>query len=231
MKTLLALLALVTRSALYAKPPGGPSKPPDGNGPGKPSDGQDRPSQRSGSIDASKSVDGALDAADAEATLGTPGGQGKPTTPNTPNQSGHTRPSGQPDPNAKPGGTPTDTTEGSTKRREGHRIENDSATVLARAGYKISQNTGERGLSGTSYPDYNMEGKLWDCYAPSSPKRDQVRKELRDKAKEQAGSIVINMERSPMTLEEMKALLPHVKGLQEVKIIDRDGNIIDAFPQ
>lgn len=34
-----------------------------------------------------------------------------------------------------------------------------------------------------------------------------------------------------MTVDEMKDLLPHVKGLEEVKIIDKDGNIIDAFPQ
>jgi hypothetical protein len=29
----------------------------------------------------------------------------------------------------------------------------------------------------------------------------------------------------------MKALLPTVKGLTEVKIIDKNGAIIDAFPQ
>jgi hypothetical protein len=67
-----------------------------------------------------------------------------------------TKPSRQPDPNAKPGGTPTDASTGSPKQREGHRIENDSAAILARAGYKISQNTGEKGVSGVSEPDYNM---------------------------------------------------------------------------
>ncbi|GAA4430000.1 hypothetical protein ACFQV2_15640 [Actinokineospora soli] len=207
-----------------------PRKPGDGNG--QPGDGADRPSQQHGSINAGNGVDSALDATMDTAKLGEPGtGQGKPPETTTPSQSGHTRPSEPPNPNAKPGGTPTNTEVGSPKQREGHRIENDSATILARAGYKISQNTGEKGRNGTSDPDYNMEGKLWDCYAPSSDKRENIRSELKDKAKKQSGSIVINMERSPMTVEEMKAILPHVKGLEEVKIIDKNGNIIDAFPQ
>jgi hypothetical protein len=115
---------------------------------------------------------------------------------------------------------------GSPKQREGHRIENHSAAILARAGYKISQNTRENGVSGVSEPDYNMEGKLWECYAPSSDKRDNVRGELRDKVKKQSGCIIINMKRSPMMVEELKATLPHVRGLEEAKIIDRN-----AFPQ
>jgi contact-dependent growth inhibition (CDI) system CdiA-like toxin len=209
-----------------------PRKPGDGGDGGDGTTGNRRPPQRYGDIDAGKGISSAQEATGEAARNGRPGGSGgRPEKPNTPSQSAHTRPSGQPDPNAKPGGTPTDTSTGSPKQREGHRIENDSAVILARAGYKISQNTGEKGVNGTSDPDYNMEGKLWDCYAPSSDKRDNVRSELRDKVKKQAGSIVINMERSPMTVDEMKAILPHVKGLQEVKIIDRNGNIIDAFPQ
>ncbi|TVT53284.1 hypothetical protein FNH05_12025 [Amycolatopsis rhizosphaerae] len=204
--------------------------------PGHGRDGVDgetgRPSQKHGDIDAGAGISSAQRATFEAAQQGRPGGSdGRTPPPNPPGRTGHTRPSGQPDPNSEPGGTPTDTSVGSPKQREGHRIENDSATILARAGYKISQNTGEKGVNGTSDPDYNMEGKLWDCYAPSSDKRDNVRSELRDKAKKQSGSIVINMARSPMTVEEMKAILPHVKGLEEVKIIDRNGTIIDAFPQ
>jgi hypothetical protein len=210
--------------------PNGDGTPGDGNS----GDGNGRPSQSHGSIDASSSVSNAQDATAEVAQAGRPGGGGNqpgtPTTP-TPSTPTGTQPSGQPDPNATPGGTPTDTTLGSPKQQEGHRIENDSATILARAGYNIKQNTGEKGVNGTSDPDYNMEGKLWDCYAPNSDKRDNVRGELRDKVKKQSGSIVINMERSPMSVDEMKALLPHVKGLEEAKIIDKNGNIIDAFPQ
>jgi hypothetical protein len=211
---------------------GGDGKPGDGTSGDGTGDG--KPSQSHGSIDASSSVSNAQDATVEIAEHGRPPGsgtQGKPGDPSTPTTPTGTQPSGQPDPNATPGGTPTDTTLGSPKQQEGHRIENDSATILARAGYNIRQNTGEKGVNGTSDPDYNMEGKLWDCYAPSSDKRDSVRGELRDKVKKQSGSIVINMERSPMSVDEMKALLPHVKGLEEAKIIDKNGNIIDAFPQ
>lgn len=219
----LAILALVVRLALHRRTPGG------GDGPGgKPG----KPSQRTGKVDASSDVGKAQDTTAEIAKLGRPGGEGgKPGETTTPSRTGHTQPSNAPNPNAQPGGTPTNTEVGSPKQREGHRIENDSATILARAGYKISQNTGEKGRNGTSDPDYNMEGKLWDCYAPSSGNRENIRSELKDKAKKQSGSIVINLERSPMTVEEMKAILPHVKGLDEVKIIDKDGNIIDAFPQ
>lgn len=225
MVKVLAILALVVRFALHHRTPSG------GNGPGKPPGAGRRPSQQHGSINAADGVTSAQNTTGEIAQRGrSNGSQGKPSDPNTPHQSTHTKPSGQPDPNAKPGGTPTDTSTGSSKLREGHRIENDSATILARAGYKISQNTGEKGVNGTSDPDYNIEGKLWDCYAPSSDKRDQIRSELRDKVKKQSGSIVINMERSPMTLEEMKAIFPHVKGLEEAKVIDKNGNIIDAFP-
>lgn len=215
--------------------PGGNNDPNGDGTPGNSGDGTSgdgKPSQSHGSIDASSSISNAQDATNDVADHGRPPGSGKPgdPTPTTPTTSG-TQPSGQPDPNATPGGTPTNTEAGSPKQQEGHRIENDSATILARAGYKINQNTGEKGVNGTSDPDYNMEGKLWDCYAPNSDKRDNVRGELRDKVKKQSGSIVINMERSPMSVDEMKALLPHVKGLEEAKIIDKNGNIIDAFPQ
>lgn len=208
-------------------------KPPGGDGDGKPADPPSKKSE-SGSVDASAGLTSAMDKTGEFAAKGEPGaGHGKkPGDPPTPPSSlAHTKPSGQPDPNAKPGGTPTDTSSGSLEKREGLRIENESAVLLAKAGYKIDQNTGEKGKNGTSDPDYNMEGKLWDCYAPMSGKRDQVRSELRDKVKKQSGSIVINMERSPMTLDEMKALLPHVRGLEEAKIITKDGTIIDAFPQ
>ena len=206
---------------------------PDGSNPkGDGNSGDGKPSQSHGSIDASSSVSNAQDATSEVAQAGRPPGSGKPGDPTTPTpSSSHTQPSGQPDPNATPGGTPSEEPGASPKKQEGLRIENDSATILARAGYKISQNTGEKGANGTSDPDYNMEGKLWDCYAPSSEKRDNVRSELRDKVKKQSGSIVINMERSPMSVDEMKALLPHVRGLEEAKIIDKNGNIIDAFPQ
>nr|CTQ92313.1 hypothetical protein [Kibdelosporangium sp. MJ126-NF4] len=208
----------------HGKPPGGDGKP--GDPPPKKSD--------SGAVDAGAGLNSAMDKTGEFATKGEPGAGrgGKPgDQPTPPSSMAHTKPSGKPDPNAKPGGSPTDTSSGSPEKREGLRIENDSAVILAKAGYKISQNTGEKGTNGTSDPDYNMEGKLWDCYAPISNKRDQVRGELREKVKKQSGSIVINMERSPMTLDEMKALLPHVRGLEEAKIIDRNGNIIDAFPQ
>lgn len=210
----------------------GSGKPGDGSG--KPGDGSDgKPSQKHGDIDAStgvspaqKAIRGKLE--DGQAGKGEDGKPGETTTPSQ--STAHTQPSGQPDPNAKAGGTPSDTTSGSLENRQNLRIENDSATILARAGYKIDQNTGDVGVNGRSKPDYKMEGQLWDHYAPHD-NRETIRRELRKKVKEQTPNIVINMERSNMSLDDMKALLPTVKGLQEVKIIDRNGNIIDAFPQ
>jgi hypothetical protein len=214
------------------KPGDGNGKPGDGNGTS--GDGTDgKPSLKSGDVDASTGVGPAQQVIRSKFEEGQAGqgGDGKPGETTTPPQStAHTRPSGQPDPNAQPGGTPSDTTSGSTENRQNLRIENDSATILARAGYKIDQNTGDVGVNGRSQPDYKMEGQLWDHYAPHD-NRETIRRELRKKVKEQTPYIVINMERSTMSLDEMKALLPTVKGLTEVKIIDKNGNIIDAFPQ
>ncbi|MEV6626653.1 hypothetical protein AB0M83_29290 [Amycolatopsis sp. NPDC051106] len=210
----------------------GDGKPGDGkpgDGTGKPADG--KPPLKSGDVDASAGVGPAQEVIRAKLEDGQAGGGGKPGEPPTPPSStAHTRPSGQPDPNARPGGTPSDTSHGSVENRENLRIENDSATVLAKAGYRIDQNPPEVGVNGRSNPDYKMEGKLWDNYAPRD-NRETIRRELRKKVKEQTPYIVINMERSTMSLADMKALLPTVKGLTEVKIIDKNGAIIDAFPQ
>lgn len=211
---------------------GTPGKPGDGSG--KPGDGSDgKPPQKVGDVDASQGVAPAQKVIrgkfeEGQAGKGDEGKPGETTTP--PQSTAHTQPSGKADPNAKPGGTPSDTSSGSLENRENLRIENDSATVLARAGYKIDQNTGDVGVNGRSQPDYKMEGQLWDHYAPRD-NRETIRRELRKKVKEQTPNIVINMEKSNMSLEDMKALLPTVKGLTEVKIIDKNGNIIDAFPQ
>jgi hypothetical protein len=218
-----------------------PGKPRTGGGDGntgKPGDGTSgdrRPSQTHGNIDASKSVSSAHEAISQAAHAGRPGSGDQTTSTNpttTPSTSSiHTQPSGTPDPNAVPGGTPANTAIGTALQREGHRIENDSATILARAGYKINQNTGAKGKNGLSEPDYEIEGKLWDHYAPRTDNEGSIRTELRDKVKTQTGTIVINMERSPMTVEQMQAIFPKVNGLEQVKIIDKAGNIIDAYPR
>jgi hypothetical protein len=208
---------------------GKPRTPSGKPGDGKPADG--KPPLKSGDVDASAGVGPAQEVIRGKLEDGQAGGGGKPGEPPTPPSStAHTRPSGQPDSNARPGGTQTDTSHGSVENRENLRIENDSATVLAKAGYRIDQNPPEVGVNGRSNPDYKMEGKLWDNYAPRD-NRETIRRELRKKVKEQTPYIVINMERSSMSLADMKALLPTVKGLSEVKIIDKNGAIIDAFPQ
>jgi hypothetical protein len=77
-----------------------------------------------------------------------------------------------------PGGYPTQiraNDDGDTTR--GKLRENESAIILARLGYNIEQNPP---VSEDKNPDYQIEGRIFDCYAPSTSnsynmKRSEIR--------------------------------------------------------
>ncbi|MBV9024027.1 MAG: hypothetical protein JO362_09585 [Streptomycetaceae bacterium] len=76
----------------------------------------------------------------------------------------YTNPSGEPDPNARPTGRRTEL-DGSAEKQRGLRRESESADTLAKAGYQVEQNPD---VPGDKNPDYRVEGKIFDCYAPTS---------------------------------------------------------------
>lgn len=108
--------------------------------------------------------------------------------------------------------------------------ENDSADILANKGYDVEQNPGK--LPNGKNPDYKIEGKIFDCYSPSSSKVEQVRTGTKNKLrKEQADRIILDLEDTTVTAKEVQSILSRkpIKGLKEVIAI-KNGQIIQLFP-
>jgi len=145
----------------------------------------------------------------------------------------HTRPSLPPDPHRAPRGpqTPAHPTK---KRERPLRRENESADQLSRDGYDVEQNPGPR--PNGKEPDYKVEGEYFDCYAPETGDldnlRDQISSKVRDKAgKLQAERIVLNLDDSPLSNDQIKDILSRkpIADLKEI-IVVRGGKSIPFFP-
>ena len=151
-----------------------------------------------------------------------------PTEEPPPPPETHTRPTGARD--GKPTGTRTEIHENASKdEARALRRENESADQLAKAGYKVEQNPT---VPGTKNPDYLIEGKRFDCKAPSSgnPKTpyDHMEKAITEG---QADRFVLNLEDSAIKPEAMKQFLNEhpLQGLKEVIVI-KDGQITPFWP-
>lgn len=146
--------------------------------------------------------------------------------------SGHTEPSRVPDPNAAPGGHPTNIPKGADpETARSLARENESATTLSRAGYDVEQNPPT--LPNGRNPDYLIDGRVFDNYAPSTGRARNIADEMAKKvAKEQTDRIVINLADSPVDLNAMRAQLHDwpIGGLKEAIAIDKQGNILHLYP-
>lgn len=105
---------------------------------------------------------------------------------------------------------------------------------MSRNGYDVEQNP--PGRPNGKNPDYKIEGEYFDCYNPTSSNVDQVRKGISDKVlspdgKLQADRIVLNMDDSPLSLDDVKGVLTRkpIADLKEVVIV-KDGKAIPFFP-
>ncbi|MET8539877.1 putative T7SS-secreted protein [Kitasatospora sp. NPDC004799] len=142
-----------------------------------------------------------------------------------------TRPSGTPDPAAKPGGRVTNIPKNAdaTTVRSLSR-ENESAEILAKNGYKVEQNPN---VPGAKNPDYRVEGEIMDCMSPATDRPINVTSEMQKKInKGQADRIVLNMQDSPLSQADILQALKDkpVNGLKEVKVIDKSGNVVHLYP-
>lgn len=137
-------------------------------------------------------------------------------------------------PSGKPGGKPL----GEPKKvlpqddaatQRSIRRENESAEIMAEAGYDVKR-LPER--ANQKNPDYSIEGRLFDCKAPEGPSARNAASEM-EKAvrKGQADRIILNLEDSPIALEQMKSQLTEwpIEGLKEVIAI-KNGQIVPLFP-
>ena len=88
--------------------------------------------------------------------------------------------------------------------------ENETAELLAQSGYDVEQNPPP--LPNGKKPDYIINGEVFDCYTPSSSNPNQIRKGISRKVrKEQASRIVLNLDESGVSLEDLEQTLTNNK--------------------
>ena len=107
--------------------------------------------------------------------------------------------------------------------------ENESAELLARAGYRVEQ---KPVVPGSKEPDYRIEGRIFDNYAPSTGHPRNIWSEIQEKIEDgQAYRIVLNLDDSPVTLEALRRQFKDwpMPGLKEV-IVVQGGRVIPFWP-
>ncbi|MFH8593689.1 putative T7SS-secreted protein [Streptomyces rimosus] len=147
------------------------------------------------------------------------------------NETGHTLPERDPDPSAKARGNP----ESISKKAdpETHRAlsrQNEAADRLAQHGYDVEHSPE---VPGSRNPDYKINGKVFDCYSPSSGNARNIAREMEKKVEKlQTERVVLNLSDSSVDISKMNAQLHDwpTPGLKEVIAIDKDGNILHLFP-
>jgi len=142
-----------------------------------------------------------------------------------------TTPSLTPDPARMPEGKVTPV-KGDAETQRGLTRENDSARILSQNGYHVVQNP--RGLHDISNPDYEIEGKIFDSYAPSANKSPRgiasyIQEEKLDKL--QAHRIVLNLQDWAGDLSALKKQFTDwpIEGLDEMLVIGKDGKVSRLF--
>jgi len=141
-----------------------------------------------------------------------------------------THPSGEPDPHATAGGHPTRIGKNvDAEGRRGLSRENEAAALLARLGYSIEQNTV---AAGRKRPDYLIEGRIFDHYAPRSSIPRNVANKIEEKIKEgQTERVVLNLADSAVDPDALREQLRNrpIVGLEELIIIDRSGTVLHFY--
>lgn len=140
------------------------------------------------------------------------------------------------------GGVPTGKPEAAPRA---HRImqsallrQDNAAHILARNGYRVERQPkvieSDR-LKPSAAPDFRVGPNIFDAYCPTTANLENIRDTLSDKAGDgqeagngQAYRIVLNLQGSSATPDDIIALLKRkpVEHLQELLIIDHNGNII-----
>ncbi|MGW7408775.1 CdiA C-terminal domain-containing protein [Streptomyces sp. NPDC054833] len=147
-------------------------------------------------------------------------------------EAGRTRPSGDPDPTAKPRGNPESLSkndDATTIRAKGREVH--SAETLARNGYDVEQSPGVQ-PNGTK-PDFRIEGKIFDNYAPTAKNPRSVWDAIGKKVeKGQTERAVLNLGDSDADLGALRSQFHDwpIDGLKEVIVIDREGNVVHLYP-
>jgi hypothetical protein len=109
--------------------------------------------------------------------------------------------------------------------RRGLYRENESADLLFAAGHSVEQ---KPIIEGRKNPDYRIDGKVFDNFAPSTSQLRNIRSTIQQKIEEnQARNIILNLRDAEITVDEIDnyLLFYPVDGLEKLWIIDRWGEI------
>jgi hypothetical protein len=138
-----------------------------------------------------------------------------------------TAPAAPPSPAAQPAGQPTKVT-GDTETRRSLMRENESAQILAQNGYRVSQNP--KGAHAISKPDYEIDGRPFDSYAPSANKSPRgiwsyIKEEKLDKL--QTTRVVLNLRDWNGDIDTLrKQFADHpLPGLDELLVVTKEGKV------
>ncbi len=143
-----------------------------------------------------------------------------------------TKPSQEPNPDAQPRGKPESLSkndDAETIRAKGREVH--SADTLAKQGYDVEQGPGT--LPNGRNPDFRIEGKIFDNYAPTSDKPRSIYDAIQKKVKKaQTDRAVVNLGDSDVDLGALRSQFHSwpMGGLKEVIVIDRAGNIVHLYP-
>uniref|UniRef100_UPI000AFD0AE5 hemagglutinin repeat-containing protein n=6 Tax=Xanthomonas graminis TaxID=3390026 RepID=UPI000AFD0AE5 len=104
--------------------------------------------------------------------------------------------------------------------------QNESATTIAQLGYTVEflPNTGKKGAN----PDLLINGEYADVASPSTKSVNSVLLTVRDKVERQADNVVINLDDSPLGIEQVEAALQKnpINGLKRIFIIKNKGMVV-----
>ena len=137
-------------------------------------------------------------------------------------------PSRPPDPNAVPRGSPEFQKGADAKQTRALQLQDEAAHSLARSGYDVLRKPPVK-VNG-KHPDYQIEGRYFDCYSPNNNKPRNIWTEVRDKVtEEQADRIIINLDNSSVEISALRKQFEiwPIANLREV-IFLKNGKIL--FP-
>lgn len=115
-------------------------------------------------------------------------------------------------------------------KKRGIRRENEPADILADNGYIVEQNP--TGLAQTTKPDFRIEGRLFDCYSPTSSNPRHIVNEINDKATRQSPRIVLNLADTDVSRHELRAAIDNYlsTSVVEIIVIDQSGFVVRFYP-
>ncbi|HRI50558.1 MAG TPA: hypothetical protein PLW65_10285 [Pseudomonadota bacterium] len=140
--------------------------------------------------------------------------------------SDRTLPSRPPDPNAVPRGSAEFQKGADAEQTRALQLQDEAAHSLARNGYDVLRKP--PGKANGRNPDYQIEGRYFDCYSPNNSKPRNIWTGVRTKVKdEQVDRVVINLDNSSVDISALRKQFETwpIENLREV-IFLKNGNIL-----